>query len=233
MKQKEEIKKDDLGKSDTKQHGTEQKKIPFLGKWALIVGIVIVMNMFFSYSLSLLYPAPDYATFFPQKQEVVTYDTKESCLNVGGQWTPQVAQPLLVAPTPQSPQPASPSVQAPQSSSQPTPTSSDGIVKTAAVAQGYCDPDFTTRKQYEAAQKTYERMAFFVLMILGVIVLIIGASVSHSVLSPALAWGGVLSLLIASTRYWSFAGDGLRVILLACALGGLIYLAVQKFSEEK
>ena len=226
MKQKED---------HIKEHA-HVKPFSSFGKWALIAGIIIVMNMFFSYSLSLLYPAPDYATFFPQKQEVVTYDTKESCLNIGGQWTPQVTQPVLMAPTAQSPQPASPSAQsaqAPQPTLQPTPASSTAIVKTTTVAQGYCDPDFTTRKQYEAAQKTYERMAFFVLMILGVIVLIVGASIAHSVLSPALAWGGVLSLLIASTRYWSFAGDGLRVVLLACALGGLIYLAVKKFAEEK
>jgi hypothetical protein len=34
-------------------------------KWSLIIGIVIVLNMFFNYALSLIYKNPDYNTFCP------------------------------------------------------------------------------------------------------------------------------------------------------------------------
>jgi hypothetical protein len=34
-------------------------------KWSLIIGIVIVVNLFFNYTLSLIYKQPDYNTFCP------------------------------------------------------------------------------------------------------------------------------------------------------------------------
>ncbi len=55
-------------------------------KWALIIGIVVVLNLFFNYALSLIYKAPDYEASFPQPQVIPSINTKEDCLDVGGQW---------------------------------------------------------------------------------------------------------------------------------------------------
>ena len=55
-----------------------------VGKWALVIGILIVMNLFFNYALSLVYTAPDYSTYFPQSQVVSTINTQQDCLAVGG-----------------------------------------------------------------------------------------------------------------------------------------------------
>ncbi|MBP9711536.1 MAG: hypothetical protein KBD55_00700 [Candidatus Pacebacteria bacterium] len=55
-------------------------------KWSLIIGIVIVLNLFFNYALSLVYKSPDYNNYFPQSQVVEPVTTKEACLNIGGQW---------------------------------------------------------------------------------------------------------------------------------------------------
>jgi hypothetical protein len=56
-------------------------------KWALIVSIVIVSNLFINYTLSLLYEKPDYANSPLSKpmQENFQY-TEATCLEVGGQW---------------------------------------------------------------------------------------------------------------------------------------------------
>jgi hypothetical protein len=54
-------------------------------KWSLIVGIIIVVNLFFNYAISLVYKAPEYPN--TQPQVVGTIYTKESCLSIGGQWT--------------------------------------------------------------------------------------------------------------------------------------------------
>ena len=56
-------------------------------KWALIIGIVIVFNLFINYAISLVYKAPDWNSYFTQSQVVEAINTKDECLNVGGQWT--------------------------------------------------------------------------------------------------------------------------------------------------
>lgn len=57
-------------------------------KWSLIVGIIIVINMFFNYAVSLVYKAPEYPNSQPQVVE--QYKTQEDCTKVGGQWNANV-----------------------------------------------------------------------------------------------------------------------------------------------
>lgn len=139
-----------------------------LVKWSLIIGIVIVMNMFFNYAISLVYKAPAYPSY-----PVYTSDKPDPVME-----------------------------------------------------QQYQQKE----QQFEVAQKQYDRSVFIILLILGVLSIIIGALLEHEVLSPAFSWGGVLSLLIASMRYWSDANNILKVLILAVALGALIWTAVKKFA---
>jgi len=96
--------------------------------------------------------------------------------------------------------------------------------------QGYCNPDFTKQQQYDVAQKQYDRTIFVALVVLGAISIVCGTLLENTVLSLAFAWGGVLSLFIASLRYWSDANNLLKVVILAIALGSLIWTAVKKFA---
>ncbi len=59
-------------------------------KWALIIGIVIVVNLFFNYTLSLVYKQPNFEAFCPSTQVIEPVDTKEQCISVGGQWNGNV-----------------------------------------------------------------------------------------------------------------------------------------------
>ncbi len=151
------------------------------------MGIVIVMNLFFNYTLSLVYKAPDYNNYFSQSQVVPAITNEQNCVAVGGQWN-------QMAP------------------------------------QGYCNPDFTKQQQYDVAQKQYDRTIFVALVVLGAISIVCGTLLENTVLSLAFAWGGVLSLFIASLRYWSDANNLLKVVILAIALGSLIWTAVKKFA---
>lgn len=175
------------------EQGTQMKHPSRFAKWSLVVGIVIVLNMFFNYAISLVYKAPEY----PQPPQVVgNIETQADCLAVGGQWNANVYN----------------------------------VPDTKTAPTGYCDPDYTNRKTYEDAHKAYNRNVFIVLVILGIISIIVGVVATQEVLSTAFSWGGVLSLLIASMRYWSDAGNGIKVAILAVALVGLIYVAVKKFT---
>lgn len=166
-------------------------------KWSLIVGIIIVINMFFNYAISLVYKAPEYPN--NQTQVIGNLYTKESCLSVGGQWTQTTVDVKNIDPQ--------------------------------SKLGGYCNPDYTKQMQYEQDRKVYERTVFIILFVLGALILILGTILKQEVLAIALSWGGVLSLVIASMRYWSNANNAFKVAILAVALIVLMWLAIRKFSK--
>ena len=170
-------------------------------KWSLIIGIVIVLNLFFNYALSLLYKSPEYETFCPNTAQVVEFvDTQDKCLSVGGQWNQNnYYQPV--------------------------------VDKNAS--KGYCDQQFTCRTDYESARKIYDRNVFVTLVLLGAISVAVGTFlITNILISMALSMAGVLSFIVASLRYWTSADDLIKVIILAIALGILIWVALKKFKNN-
>jgi hypothetical protein len=172
-------------------------------KWSLIIGIIIVLNLFFNYALSLAYKNPVYENFCPAptSQVVTNPDTQKSCVDQGGQWT-----------------------------------TNSYYGKPTAVGEiqpvGYCDLQFTCRTAFDSAQKVYDRNVFITLVLLGAICVAIGSFLTVNMLiSIALSLAGVLSFIIASMRYWGSADDLIKVIILAIALGILIWVAVKKFKN--
>lgn len=164
---------------------------------SIIIAIIIVMNLFFNYAVSLVYKEPIFENFVKSPQVVETITTKEKCVSVGGQWSENA-----------------------------TP-----VGKGKTEVEGYCNENYTKQLNYENARKVYEKKVFITLVILGVMSLVLAGFVSISVLSISFAWGGVLSLIIASMRYWSQADNWAKVVILALALGLLIWLAIKKFNK--
>jgi hypothetical protein len=172
-------------------------------KWALIIGIVIVLNMFFNYTLSLVYKNPVFENFCPASQINEYVNTQKVCVDKGGQWNAD-SYPQSV---------------------------SVGVVKT--LPQGYCNLQFTCQNKFDVAQKAYDRNVFITLVLLGAVCVAIGNFFGGNiVLSVALSLAGVLSFVIASIRYWSSADDLIKVIILAIALAILIWVAVKKFKNN-
>lgn len=60
-------------------------------KWSVIIGIIIVLNLFFNYALSLVYKEPAYEVYCPNTAQVIEANTKDSCVNKGGQWNENTA----------------------------------------------------------------------------------------------------------------------------------------------
>lgn len=168
-------------------------------KVSIIVAIVIVMNMFFNYAVSLVYMEPIMDDYIKPTQVLETISTKEKCISVGGQWS-ENAYP-------------------------------DPSLKGKTQIEGYCNENYTKQLDYDNARKIYEKKVFITLIILGVVSLISAGFLTISILSISFAWGGVLSLIIASMRYWSQADNLAKVLILAIALGVLIWLAVKKFNK--
>lgn len=180
-----------------------QKKSGVL-KWSLILGIVIVLNLFFNYALSVIYKSPEYEAFCPTSQVNEAIRDQKKCVDAGGQWNENYYGTVPEAKT--------------------------GI----ETPKGYCDQYYTCNKNYQDAQKIYDKNVFIALVILGVISLGLGfAFAGNEVISQGLSLGGVLSFVIASMRYWSSADDLIKVFILGVALVALIYLAYRKFGRAE
>ncbi len=174
---------------------------PKILKWSVIIGIIIVLNMFFNYALSLVYKQPDFNVFCPVSQVNEAITTQKQCTEIGGQWNANYyGKPVAT-----------------------------GEVQPA----GYCDPQFTCREAFGAAQKVYDRNIFIALVILGALSVLVGNFFKgNTVISNGLALGGVLSFIIASMRYWGSANDYVHIIILGIALAILFWIAMKKFMNQ-
>lgn len=177
-------------------------------KWALIVAITIVMNLFFNYAISLVYKEPAFETFCPNSLVSKAYNNKDMCVQAGGQWN-ETTVPVDI-----------------NGMTKPIPTKSEQVT-------GYCNVTYTCQQKYDDARTLYNRNVFIVLVVLGVLSLVAGAYLTHlsSVVSLGFSFGGVLSLIIGSMRYWSDMQDVLRVVMLGVALAVLVWLGIKKIKE--
>ena len=190
-------------------------------KWSLVFGIAILLNLFSNYALSLLYKEPMYNAFCPVEQFEKPITDQASCTDRGGKWTPYTGVESYSG---------QPVYKYPPSTEGNVPTKAELYDQTTGQKiVGYCDPYFTCNQTYSDASKIYNRNVFVTLAIFGV-ALIIGSF--FVVMSPAvsigLSFGGVLSLIVASLRYWSDMNDYVRVTILGLALIVLIGFALKK-----
>lgn len=174
-------------------------------KWALIVAIVVVLNLFFNYAISLVYKQPAFEKFCSMELTSKTYTDKVMCTEAGGQWT-ENTYPVTVE---------------------------DSKIDNPVKVAGYCNATYTCNQKYMDAESVYNRNVFIVLVILGILSLIFGTYMTNysSVVSLGFSLGGVISLVIGAMRYWSNMQDVLRVVVLACALAALVWIGIRKIKD--
>ena len=171
-------------------------------KWALTIGIAIVLNLFFAVGIETVTPAPEYDDFCEQKQVQEVYDNETSCVEAGGQWNPDLSKPVP-----------------------------SGSTRTQAEA-GYCNAHFTCGMEFQDATEQYAQNVFVALVVLGALAMLVGYFLRVSpAVSAGLSYGGVLTFVIASMRYWDAAGDLVRLAIVGLALVALIIVDVKKFKE--
>ncbi|OHA92131.1 MAG: hypothetical protein A3J09_01385 [Candidatus Zambryskibacteria bacterium RIFCSPLOWO2_02_FULL_51_21] len=173
-----------------------------IGRWSVILGIMIVLNLFFNYALSLAYKSPQYENFCKSEQVVNIPETQSTCVAQGGQWTtnPGYGKPV------------------PAGFTEP---------------RGYCDLQYSCRQEFDAANKSYNRNVFIVLVVLGAFSVAAGNFFAgNTVITGGLSLAGLLSFLVASVRYWGSADNWARVVILAIALSILFWIAMKKFNDR-
>lgn len=180
-------------------------------KWSLIIGLVIVLNLFYNYTLSLVFSSPSYESFCPQKQVNLAPENQDQCVSSGGAWT-----------------------EYPTNLEQAKVAYPDKTVPAKVSATGYCDATYTCNANYQSAEKNYEKNVFIALVVIGVLTFVAGLLLlKFEVMSIALSLGAVLDFIIASIRYWSQADELFKVLILGVALVVLIWIAIKKFNVTK
>lgn len=171
-------------------------------KWALVAGIVVVLNLFFNYAISLIYDTPKWEDFCKQEQVQTIPQNKEQCVAEGGQWIEDPGRAM------------------------------DKPLPAGSTVTGSCNTYYQCQKEFDEVHKVYNRNVFIVLVILGVLSIVGGFLLSTTpAVSLGLTLGGVLSFIIGSIRYWSDMDDYIRVIILGLALIVLIWLGIKKIKE--
>jgi hypothetical protein len=98
---------------------------------------------------------------------------------------------------------------------------------------GYCDAGAACQKEYEEVQSVYNRNVFIVLLVAGTLSLVIGMFLQSSLsVANGLLYGGVLSYVIATIRFWSNMDDYVRFVILGIVLAFLIALGIKKLRDE-
>lgn len=175
---------------------------PKFVRWALMLGIVVVLNIFFWRLAALLIPEPQYNNFCAEAlNEPPAQTNAASCQTAGGTWTDYGTAAAL-----------------------------DG--QTAPIRNGYCGCSQANSDAFQAAMSKHDLYAFALMVGLGILALIGGVMpIGSSIVSSGLSYGGVVTLIIGSGQYWSSAGQWVQLLIAAVGLGALVYLGVKRFRD--
>jgi len=178
---------------------------PKFVRWALMLGIVIILNVFFNVIVALAYPSPEYNNYCPQVN--VTATDAISCDAQGGVWNSYVPAPVIAS-----------DVSAPSATKSPS---------------GYCDMYAKCQKPYQAAVDQHALYAFVIMIGLGIVAFIAGLIIpsGSSIVSSGLSYGGVLAFIIGSAEYWGNAGNWVRLTISAVGLIALLYIGWRRFRD--
>lgn len=180
-------------------------------KLILTLGIIIVLNLFFNYGVSTFYKEPKHDDYCKPEIFQKSYTTQQDCENIGGMW--QASDGATYYPE------------------QPMPVS---VSRTdSQIPQGWCNASYACQKNFENARDIYNKNVFIILVIAGVASIIAGFSITQSeAVALGFSFGGLISLLVGTIRYWSSMTDYLRFIILGIALALLVFIGFKKLKDE-
>ena len=104
--------------------------------------------------------------------------------------------------------------------------------KNETIIEGYCEQDYTCRKEYESVREIYNRNVFVIAIVLGLIALLVGGiKLKLASVSSGIMGGGVLTIVYGTLRYWGNLADVGRFIILGLVLAILIWIGYKKFRK--
>lgn len=97
----------------------------------------------------------------------------------------------------------------------------------------YCEDKYEDCwAEYETTRAPYDRNSFIVLTVLGAATLLVGLFVGMPMaVSNGLLYGGILSVLIGTMRYWPTMDDYFRFVVSGVVLVVLILVGIKKLKD--
>ena len=187
------------------------------GKWfggfkklILVLGIVIMLNLFFNYGIKTFYDEPQYENFCTEEIQARRYDTQEECEANDGLWIERLGVPTRIE----------------------TIEKGGELAETKRIEteeKGWCDATHACAEEFKTVHDIYKRNVFIILVFAGIVSIIIGFFIGAAeAVALGFSFGGILSLIIGTLRYWSAMQDYLRFIVLGIALVALVWLGIRK-----
>jgi len=96
---------------------------------------------------------------------------------------------------------------------------------------GYCNQNYQCQMDYDGARDKHSLTVFLVSVPAGLIALFFGVTLGLASVSSGLMLGGVFLVFYGTANYWSNFSDIIRVVILAIALGLLIWLGYKKLEH--
>jgi hypothetical protein len=177
---------------------------PKFVRFAVLLGIVIMLNLFFFVARSFVIPEPMYEDFCRFAREPIPME-QTSCQDAGGVW---MEDNTVASGAPQKPVSA-------------------GYCNVDVLYRN-------CQSEYDAAHKEFSMYAFATMVGLGILSIVVGVlPIGSSIVSSGLSYGGVLAFIVAAIQYWGEADNLLRLAISFIALVALLYIGVKRFKDEK
>ncbi len=96
---------------------------------------------------------------------------------------------------------------------------------------GFCSEPQECRDAFQDVNSDHDKVVFITSLIIGVIGFITGILLKKEIISNGLLGGSVLLLLYGTIRYWQYASNILKFVLLGVALTIVIWLTYKKLEK--
>ena len=102
-----------------------------------------------------------------------------------------------------------------------------GNTKPVLVEGGYCQYDYTAcQKEFEDAERVYQRNVFFIALPLGIVVIALGAMIfGLESVGAGLMAGGIGIIIYGGGGFWRFADDWLKFVISLVGLVAVVWLS--------
>jgi hypothetical protein len=176
-------------------------------KWALAIGIAIILAMFVNYGIQTFHKAPDYQDYCRYYSGPVVEPGKFGTANC----TTVVADEEF------------------------TKNCSDnkGNVDFTRDSNGCAVKPIcnTCDNEFRAIENDYNKNVFIILTIIGALSIVAGILIKVDSVAIGFLMGGILNIIIGTMRYWSGLQDVGRFLILGAVLALLVWVGIKKVRD--
>ncbi|PIZ50821.1 hypothetical protein COY27_05890 [Candidatus Woesearchaeota archaeon CG_4_10_14_0_2_um_filter_33_13] len=94
--------------------------------------------------------------------------------------------------------------------------------------EGFCQTPEKCYRDYDLIQSGHDKIVFIACIIIGLIAIVAGILLRKEIIGTGFLSGGILVILYGTLRYWRYADEVLKFVLLGIVLAVLIWIGYKK-----